>query len=142
MFDPTVTTDMHSFITQLGDVRLRDLISSRNPGYRYGYVGTEDRMMYPLIMPGAIVEIDEQRKEITRGLWRREFERPIYFLETSAGFACCWCAIEDGNIILQPHPISPEPVRFLPLSQLKNVVGQVVAVAMRLEAFADTDGSP
>jgi hypothetical protein len=142
MFDPTVTTDMHSFITQLGDVRLRDLIGSSNPGYRYGYIGTEDRMMYPLIMPGAIVEIDEQRKEITRRLWRREFERPIYFLETSAGFACCWCAIEDGNIILQPHPISPEPVRFLPLSQLKNVVGQVVAVAMRLEVFADTDGNP
>src|SRR5690349_23057462 len=68
MFDPTVTTDMHSFITQLGDVRLRDLIGSSNRGYRYGYIGTEDRMMYPLIMPGAIVEIDEQRKEITRRL--------------------------------------------------------------------------
>jgi hypothetical protein len=93
-------------------------------------------MMYPLITPGAIVQIDERRKRIVSGPWRRESERPIYFLETHAGFACCWCAVENGSIILQPHPLSPERIRLLPLDEV-DVIGQVVAVSMRLDSFAE-----
>jgi hypothetical protein len=132
MFDPTTTTDIQSLVTQLGSVPLGDLIGSIKPNYRYGYIGTKDRMMYPLITPGAIVQIDERRKRILSGPWRRESERPIYFLETHAGFACCWCAVENGSIILQPHALSPERIRLLPLDEV-DVIGQVVAVSMRLD---------
>ena len=93
--------------------------------------------MYPLITPGAIVQIDERRKRIVSGPWHRESERPIYFLETRDGFACSWCSLEDGNMILQPHPLSPELMRILPLNDV-DVIGQVVAVAMRLDTFAET----
>jgi hypothetical protein len=137
MFDPTITTDIQSFLMQLSRVPLGDLIGSIRPDCRYGYIGTKDRMMCPLITPGAIVQIDERRKRIVSGPWRRESERPIYFLETRAGFACCWCAVEDGSIILQPHPLSPERIRFLPLDEV-DVVGQVVAVSMRLDSFSAT----
>ena len=58
---------------------LGDLIRSKQPGYRYGYIGTRDRMMYPLIMPGAIVEIDEARKRIVSGPWRRKSKGPSTF---------------------------------------------------------------
>jgi hypothetical protein len=137
MFDPTITTDIQSFLTQLSGVPLGDLIGSTRPGYRYGYIGTKDRMMYPLIAPGAVVQIDERRKRIMAGPWRCELDRPIYFLETRSGFACCWCAIENGNLILQPHPLSPESVRILSSDDV-DVLGQVVAVAMRLDRLADT----
>jgi hypothetical protein len=136
-FDSTRTTDIQHLILQMGSMPLRDLIESIRPGYRYGYIGTEDRMLYPLITPGAIVEIDERRTRIVSGRWRRESERPIYFLETRSGFACCWCAVEEGNLILQPHPLSPARVRILPLSEGVEVIGQVVAVAMRLDPFAE-----
>jgi hypothetical protein len=137
MFDPTITTDIQSFLMQLSSVPLGDLIGSIKPNYRYGYIGTKDRMMYPLITPGAIVQIDERRKRIVSGPWRRESERPIYFLETRPGFACCWCAVEDGSMILQPHPLSPERMRFLPLDEV-DVIGQVVAVSMRLDSLSAT----
>lgn len=88
--------------------------------------------MYPLIAPGAVVQIDERRKRIMAGPWRCELDRPIYFLETRSGFACCWCAIENGNLIL-----SPESVRILSSDDV-DVLGQVVAVAMRLDRLADT----
>ena len=141
MWDFEITMDIQPFLIELSSVPLGDLIGSIRPGYRYGYVGTNDRTMYPLITPGAIVQIDERRKRIVSGPWSRESERPIYFLETRGGFACCWCAIEDGDVILQPHPLSPERVRILPLNDI-DVIGQVVAVAMRLDTFADKDEHP
>ena len=131
MFDPEVTTDIQPFLMELSSVPLGDLIGSIRPGYRYAYIGTKDRTMYPLIMPGAIVQVDERRQRILSGSWHRELERPIYFLETHRGFACCWCALKKSTIILQPHPLSPERVRILSLGDV-DVIGQVVAVAMRL----------
>jgi len=131
-FDPAVTTDIQALVMQLESVPLADLLGSYKVGYRYGYIGAEDRMMYPLITPGAIVIIDEARTVITPGPWRRESERPIYFLETREGFVCCWCAIESGNLILQPHPLSPEGPRVVPRKAV-DVIGQITAVAMRLE---------
>jgi hypothetical protein len=140
MFDPTKTTDIHAFLMQFASVPLGDLISSIQPSNRYGYIGTEDRTMQPLITPGAIVQIDERRKRIVSGPWRRESERPIYFLETRGGFACCWCALDEGNVILQPHPLSPAHVRVLRFTDV-DVIGQVIAVAMRLGPAADGDAN-
>jgi hypothetical protein len=102
MFDPEITTDIQSLLIGLSSVPLGNLIGSIRPGYRYGYIGKKDRMMYPLITPGAIVQIDEQRKHIARGPWHYESERPIYFLEMRTGFACCWCAVEDGHFATAP----------------------------------------
>lgn len=141
MFDPEITTDIQSFLLELSSVPLGNLIGSIGPNVRYGYIGMKDRMMYPLIMPGAIVQIDEQRQGIVRGSWHHESERRIYFLEMRTGFACCWCAVEDGNIILQPHPLSPAHMLVLHLNDV-DVIGQVVAVAMRLGASADTPREP
>jgi hypothetical protein len=137
MFDPETTTDIQSSLMEMRSVPLGNLIGSIRVGYRYGYIGTKDRTMYPLITPGAIVQIDEQRKRIVSGPWHRESERPIYFLETRSGFACCWCALQGSNVILQPHPLSPEAMRFLSSNDV-NVIGQVVAVSMRLDTFVET----
>ena len=141
MFDPDNHDRYSVFSYGAEQCASRNLIGSIGSGYRYGYIGMKDRTMYPLITPGAIVQIAEKRKQIVRGPWHHESERPIYLLEMRTGFACCWCAVEDGNIILQPHPLSPSHMLLLPLNDV-DAMGQVFAVAMRLNVFADTPREP
>jgi hypothetical protein len=107
----------------------------------YGYVGTEDYTMYPLLPPGSFIQIDESKTEIREGVWRSEFERPIYFVETREEDTCCWLTRKNGHIILQPHPLSPRQVRVLRFPQDVEVLGEVVAVAMRLGEWRDPAAS-
>jgi hypothetical protein len=88
--------------------------------------------MYPLILPGSFVQVDEERSKVEEGKWRSELERPVYFVETREGYICCWCAIRKGDIVLQSHPLSPVLPRILKHPQEAEVIGQVVGVAMRL----------
>lgn len=102
--------------------------------HRYGYVGSEDWSMYPLIQPGALVLIDESKRRITTSGWSSEFERPIYFFEHRDGFACGWCHLDENRLILQPHPASPCSPRTYRFPDEIDVIGQVVGVAMRYDA--------
>ncbi len=88
--------------------------------------------MYPLLLPGSFVQVDESRDEVAEGTWRAEIERPIYFVETREGFQCCWCALRGDHIVLQPHPLSPVTPRVVRHPQEAEVIGQVVGIAMRL----------
>ena len=100
--------------------------------YTYGYIGSEDFAMYPILPPGSFVQVDETKNKVSEGSWRSEFERPIYFVEMRDGFTCCWCSKKGESIVLQPHPLSPAAVRVLRHPQEAEVLGQVVGVAMRL----------
>ena len=131
-FDPRKTTDIQRLVTEWSSVPMAKLLHLAGPGYRYGYIGTEDRTMSPLILPGAIVQFDEQRKRILRGPWPNENQRPIYFLQTRAGFACCWCSVDGSNLILQSHPLSMEPWRVLRWGHDVDLMGLVVGIALRL----------
>lgn len=64
--------------------------------------------------------------------WRTEFDRPIYFVELRDGYACSWCELQDGHLLLLPHPLSPRGVRRLAHGTEAEIVGQVTAVAMTL----------
>lgn len=109
----------------LGHVDLRN--------YRYGFIGTEDWSMFPIIPPGSLVVIDETRRRIAQSGWTSEFERPIYFLEHRDGFICGWCTLSDNRLTVQPHPSSQlEPESFDHPTQIE-VVGQVTEVAMTLD---------
>lgn len=88
--------------------------------------------MFPLLLPGSLLQVDEAKTEVVAGVWRSEFERPVYFVETREGFRCCWCSLKGDQMVLQPHPLSPVPVKVLRYPQEAEVVGQVVGVAMRL----------
>jgi transcriptional regulator with XRE-family HTH domain len=100
--------------------------------YTYGYIGADDFTMYPLLIPGSFVQVDEGRNKVTEGTWRSEYERPIYFVETREGFVCAWCNVQRDSIVLQSHPLSPVPVRILRHPQEAEIIGQIVGVAMRL----------
>jgi hypothetical protein len=126
------TTDLRRVIEQWGTVPMAYLELLADDRYTYGYIGSEDFTMYPLLPPGSFVQVDEARNKVGEGVWRSEFERPIYFVEMRDGFTCCWCSIKRDSVILQPHPLSPVSVRVLRYPQEAEVLGQVIGVAMRL----------
>jgi transcriptional regulator with XRE-family HTH domain len=98
---------------------------------RYGYIGLQDFTMYPLLRPGSFVLIDENLRDVHASQWRTEYDRPIYFVELRAGYACCWCEMKGDELLLIPHPLSSQPHRRFPVSEAE-IIGQVAAVAMRI----------
>jgi len=131
-FDSRRTSNLGRMIERWGVVPLAFLAQFANTKYTYGYIGSEDFTMYPLLLPGSFVQIDESKNQVGSGMWRAEYERPIYFVETREGYRCCWCTRKGEQIVLQPHPLSPVAVRILRHPQDAEVIGQVVGVAMRL----------
>lgn len=131
-FDTRRTWNVGRMIEQWGTVPMSYLAKLAQHKYTYGYVGSEDFTMYPIVPPGTFIQVDESRTKVLEGAWRSEYERPIYFVETRDGHVCCWCTQKRENLILQPHPLSPVPVRILRSPQEAEVIGQVVGMAMRL----------
>jgi transcriptional regulator with XRE-family HTH domain len=136
------TTNLKRVIEQWGTVPMAYLGLLSDDQYTYGYIGSEDFTMYPILPPGSFVQVDETKSKVEDGAWRSEFERPIYFVEMRDGFTCCWCSIKRDSIVLQPHPLSPVAVRVLRFPQEADVLGQVVGVAMRLGEWHPSDFQP
>jgi transcriptional regulator with XRE-family HTH domain len=131
-FSLSKTTNMGRMIEKWGVVPLTYLSTLADDRYSYGYIGTEDFTMYPILPPGSFVQVDETKNRVTEGVWRSEIERPIYFVETRDGFVCSWCNLSRDRIVLQSHPLSPVQVRSLKHPQEAEVIGQVVGAAIRL----------
>jgi transcriptional regulator with XRE-family HTH domain len=140
-FDERRTTNLGRMVEQWGLVPLAYLAQFATSDFTYGYVGNQDFTMYPILPPGSFVQVDETRNKIVEGSWRSEYERPIYFVETRDGHTCCWCSMRREDLILQPHPLSPVPVRILRHPQDAEVLGQVVGVAMKLTEWHALDVS-
>jgi transcriptional regulator with XRE-family HTH domain len=131
-FDPRMTLNFGRMVEQWGTVPLKYLEQLSNTGFTYGYIGSEDFTMYPILAPGSFIQVDESKNRVVNGGWRSEYERPIYFVETRESYLCCWCSITRDTIILQPHPLSPVAPRVQQYPQDAEVIGQVVGVAMKL----------
>lgn len=132
------TSYLSRMIQEWGKMPLTLLENLKIKEHRYAYIGSDDYMMYPLLQPGSLVQIDESRREIQLSGWVNEYERPIYFFEKRDGYACCWCNLNGHMLILQPHTASPSAPEMLQYPQDIEVVGQVVGVAMRLDAVKKT----
>ena len=133
------TTDLKRVVEQWGIFPMSYLSLLAEDRYVYGYIGTEDFTMYPIIPPGSFVQVDESKSKVTEGIWRSEFERPVYFVEMRDGYTCCWCSVKRDSIVLQPHPLSPVQVRVLKYPQEAEILGQVVGVAMRFGNWQHAD---
>ncbi len=131
-FDLSRSFNLGRMIENWGVVPMQFLQELSKKRYTYAYIGMEDLTMYPLLLPGSFLQVDEERSRVEEGPWRSEFERPIYFVETREGHVCCWCSVRRSEIVLQSHPLSPVPPRILKHPQEAEVIGQVVGVAMRL----------
>jgi len=140
-FDPRRTANFGRLVEKWGLVPVSHLAQLAAFQFTYGYIGSEDWTMYPLIPPGSFVQVDETKNKVAEGHWRSEYERPIYFVETRDGHTCCWCSLSGEKIILQPHPLSPAAARVLPYPQEAEVIGQVVGLAMKLGDWRPVDSA-
>ncbi len=98
----------------------------------YGYIGLEDRTLYPLLRPGSFVQIDPSVKKVLPLKWQTEYERPIYFIELREGYVCSWCELQGSQLILVPHPISGCAIRQFKYETEAEIVGRVTGLAMRI----------
>lgn len=130
------TTHLSRLLRAWGTMPLAMLKGLDWKRYRYGFIGTDDWFMYPLIAPGSLVLIDESRKRIAGGGWVGEHDRPVYFFETRTGYACGWATLSGGTLILQPHPASRCLARLFAFPAEIEVIGRVTGVAMRLDLSA------
>ncbi|MBV9507926.1 MAG: helix-turn-helix transcriptional regulator [Acidobacteriia bacterium] len=127
------TTFLSRLIREWGKVPLSFLHGFDYRRYRYGLVGLKDSSMFPILRPGSLVVIDENRRRPARGGWTSEFDRPIYFLEHRHGFLCGWCALQNNRLLVQFHPSSEKsPAEFQYPGGI-DVVGQVIGAAMLLD---------
>lgn len=129
-FDPRRTEFLSRMIERWG--QFEGSLLNNNGKYRYGYIGLDDRRMYPLLRPGSVVLVDPARRRIENSDWHNEFERPLYFVEVRGGFRCGWFFTEGNRIVMQPHALSrcsPEAWRT---PEEAEVVGRVIGVVMRL----------
>ncbi len=139
-FDLKRTSNLGRLIERWGVVPLAYLQRFCHTDFTYGYVGLEDFTMYPLILPGSFVQVDESRNKVAERMWRSEYERPVYFIETREGHTCCWCTLKGDQLIIQPHPLSPVQPRMLKNEKEAEVIGQVVGIAMRLDEWRAAPG--
>jgi transcriptional regulator with XRE-family HTH domain len=127
------TTYLSRMIQRWGRLPLMLLNGLDLKDHRYGFVGTDDWRMYPILQPGSLVLIDETKRKIGEAGWSNDFERPIYFFEHRTGYACCWCNLTDDRLLLQPHPASLCNPEIFAYPDEIEVLGQVTGVAMRLD---------
>ena len=102
--------------------------------YRRGVIGQRDRTLEPMIRAGSIVLIDTQKRAIAgRKEWHHEFDRPIYFLLTRAGYVIGFCELDKDSrwLTLVPHPLSYETNKRWEYKKEIDVIGTVAGVFMR-----------
>lgn len=135
-FDPGFRPEKTCFFSRLVEVweeiPVGLLASLDLKKHRYGYIGLDDRMMYPLLRPGSLVQIDESRRRVVNQGWMNEFDRPIYFLELRYSYECCWCYQRGRELTLVPYPLSPCGPRTIRVPDDGEVLGQVIGVALRI----------
>lgn len=69
-------------------------------------IGSADYMMWPLLPPGTLLQLNPKLKTIAQGELT-EFERPIYLIEHDAKFYCSYAQRKRESLLLIPHDESP-----------------------------------
>jgi transcriptional regulator with XRE-family HTH domain len=131
--DPTRTVFLSRFIQRWGKIPLMLLNHVDLRNHSYGYIGTDDWSMHPIIPPGSLVVIDQSRRRVLNTGWTSEFERPIYFLEHRDGYVCSWCTLKGSSLVLQPHPSSLKEPEVFQYPKEIEVIGQVTFAATTLD---------
>jgi hypothetical protein len=59
---------------------------------------------------------------------------PVRISELRNGYACSWCEVDEGQLIVIPHPHFRQDVRRFDYPAQAEIVGRVTGVAMRIAA--------
>jgi hypothetical protein len=104
-------------------------------------VGLSDRMMWPLLPPGSLLQLDQRIRNVVNGKWS-EFERPVYLIEYRGRFYCCHAERRRETLRLISHHESPEPPSVsIPMKEAK-VRGQVNLIFRPLATRGTAAGRP
>lgn len=128
------TTFLSRYIQSWGVLPAMLLAGLDLNAHSYGFVGMDDWFMYPVLLPGSLLLIDESRNKVAASGWTSEADRPIYFLETRDSCLCCWCSLEGDRLIAIPHPASTCAPIVYRHGEEAEVLGRVVGVANRFDA--------
>jgi hypothetical protein len=104
-------------------------------------VGLADRMMWPLLPPGSLLQLDPKVRTVANGSWS-EFERPIYLIEFKGRFNCCHAQRRGDTLRLISHAESPSPPAIaVPFKEAK-VRGQLTPIFRPLATRGSPAGRP
>jgi len=135
-FDPGARIEESNLLSRMvqtwGEIPIAFVQNLGLRKYLYGFIGMDDYTLYPMIRPGAFVQIDDQDTKIDPDPGENEFERPIYFFQLRDGYAYGWCELEGKVLSIIPHGMSGRKTRQFNHPDEIDVVGRVVAVAMPL----------
>jgi hypothetical protein len=104
-------------------------------------IGTSDRMMWPLLPPGSLLQLDQKVKTVANGSWS-EFERPIYLIESKGKFFCCHAQRRGDTLRLISHGESPAPPSISIPFKAAKVRGQVRPIFRPLATRGSPAGRP
>ena len=104
-------------------------------------IGLSDRMMWPLLPPGSLLQLDSKVRTIAGGSWP-EFERPIYLIEYRGRFYCCHAQRRGETLRLISHAESPSPPAIPILFKEARVRGQVTPIFRPLATRGSAAGRP
>ena len=131
-FDVNKTSLLSRTIETWGSVPLGLIQTLDLRHHLYGYVGLKDYTLYPIIKPGSFVSIDPERNKPRMRLFRSEYDRPIYFVDSRRNNECVcgWCEITDSKLLVVAHPLSGCETRIFAFPGEAEIIGQVTGVAM------------
>jgi hypothetical protein len=90
-------------------------------------VGNSDRMMWPLLPPGSLLQLDQSERSVDDGRWD-EFERPVYLVEYKGRFRCCHLQRRGDILRLIPHLESPERTSISVPYRETKVLGRLTTI--------------
>lgn len=135
-FHESADLDCTTMVTELvktwGHIPLRLMGHLTSKRCQYGLIGLKDYTMFPLLRPGAFVQISAHRKLPDSKRFLTEFDRPLYFIELRSGYLCSWCELKGDRLMAIPHPLSPCRMREFKYPADAHIVGRVTGVATPL----------
>lgn len=131
-FDMSKTSFLGQQINTWGRVSIAMLSGMEVKQGRYGFLGTEDWSMWPLIPPGSFLQLDEHKIRPAADDWISEYDRPIYLIEHRSGFTCGWCSQKRDLLIVQSHPSHSSAPKMYRYPGEVDILGQVVGIATRM----------
>ena len=104
-------------------------------------IGLSDRMMWPLLPPGSLLQLNPKVRTIAEGSWS-EFERPVYLIEYRGRFYCCHAQRRGEMLRLISHGESQAPPAIsIPFREAK-VRGQLTPIFRPLPTRGSAAGRP
>lgn len=132
---------MHRILSAWSDIPLLMMLDvdwDRGP---LVLIGLSDRMMWPLLPPGSLLQLDQSVKTVAEGSWS-EFDRPIYLVEYKNRFYCCHAQRRGEMLRLISHAESPAPPATpVPFKEAK-VRGQLTPIFRPLATRGSVAGRP